>query len=218
MLLLLLLDGWMSIENKIPTSLRKSQQVKADCSCWMKSMNLETASLPLYPLSPLLPPHCFLFSFGGKEKWEICHDFSRFHNLHLLFSPLICFFFSFAAVFEDGSLPTQVHALLVMVSKINKSARKSRRWEDYWLSILMQFYSFYGFFFFFLVEIRNHNQQSSRENMKWEPKLSSAVSSILIVCFYNGAVRCVPLCLSGNLGRDMKILNPRPIKTSLERR
>lgn len=108
--------------------------------------------------------------------------------------------------------------MLVMVSKINKSARKSRRWEDYWLSILMQSYSFHGFFFFFLVEIRNHNQQSSRENMKWEPKLSSAVSSILIVCFYNGAVRCVPLCLSGNLGRDMKILNPRPIKTSLERR
>lgn len=66
-LLLLLLDGWMGIENKIPSSLRKSQQVKADCSCWMKSMNLETASPPL-PLSPSLPASLLFIFFWRKRE------------------------------------------------------------------------------------------------------------------------------------------------------
>lgn len=176
MLLLLLLDGWMSIENKIPTSLRKSQQVKADCSCWMKSMNLETASLPLDPLSPLLLPHCFLFSFARKEKWEICHDFSWFHNLHQLLPPLIyVFFFCCCLSGWISANAGRCYAKLVIASKNNKSTCKSRRWEDYWPSFPMQFYRFYkqnvilmsSFFFFCVAVIWNHNQQSSREKTNW---------------------------------------------------
>lgn len=93
----------MGIEDKIPTSLRKSQQVKADCSCWIKSMNLEAASPP--PPPPLLCSQLallfFYFLSAEKAKWEICHDFQGFHNLHQLpASAHLVFFLSLLCCFR----------------------------------------------------------------------------------------------------------------------
>lgn len=69
-----------------------------------------------------------------------------------------------------------------------------------------------GVFFHFLYEI---NSAIFERNKKRETEISSTVFFSPHILFYYGTVHCAKTAFR-NLREDMKILNPRPIKTSLE--
>lgn len=161
----------MGIENKIPTSLRKSQQVKADCSCWMKSMNLETATLPL-PLSPLFPPRCFLFPLAEKGNGKFVMTFRVFTTSTSFRLPSSVFFFFccfLSSLVFNANIdnPPCVGRLLAIIHEVI-------------LQLLWKF---------------NHISVWEPELS------SAVFYVFSFVCFYYYVVHCAPLCVVAILGR-----------------